>query len=437
MQFFQELGALVERRWRDQNYDEAVFPEIAAEALVETNPTQHVSPWEIIRWVNRATELPEQRDVEGRFGNPPLTLYDGPRFYIDVYYWLDGTTSTHQHAFCGAFQVLLGSSIHSQYRFENRQKINAHFSAGTITLDSVNLLSEGDIQKILPGSRYIHSLFHLDRPSATITIRTRFSPEGSPQYDYLKPYFAMDPFYRSSTMIKKVQSAALLLSMKHPEADEMIGDALSNSDFQTAFAIIEVAFNHLTNDQLERSFGLSTGQKRFDAYLDHARSRHGDLVDLILPVIEESRRQNEIASRRSRITTNEHRFFLALLLNVPDRVKLLELVKARFPEADPVETVTEWIEELANTRVSGSPEPNVLGISEFDDDYLIVFQSLLEGLTLEEIQSTFEEEPSAGDAKSSSAKPEKLYTAIRNSVLFKSIFLDSPSTMTARQSATI
>lgn len=242
-------------------------------------------------------------------------------FYIDVYYWLDGTTSTHQHAFCGAFQVLLGSSIHSQYGFENRQRINAHrqrinanFSTGKIDLRSVNLLGEGDIQKILPGSQYIHSLFHLDRPSATITIRTRFSPEGSPQYDYHKPYFAMDPFYKSPAMIKKVQS------MKHPEADELIGEALSSSDFQTAFAIIEVAFNHLTNDHIERSFGLSTGQQRFEAYLEIVRRRHGELVHLILPVIEESQRQNYITWRRQQITSNEHRFFKSIFLGLPSAV---------------------------------------------------------------------------------------------------------------------
>lgn len=422
MQFFQELGALIEGRWRDKNYGDALFPEIAADALAETNPNQHISPWDIIRWVNDATELPEQQDVEGRFGNPPITLYVGPRFYIDVYYWLDGTTSTHQHAFCGAFQVLLGSSIHSQYRFENRQRINAHFSTGNVILDSVNLLGEGDIQKILPGSQYIHSLFHLDRPSATITIRTRSSPEGSPQYDYHKPYFAIDPFYRSPAMVKKVQSASLLLSMKHPDADELIGEALSNSDFQTAFSIIQVAFSHLTNDHIERSFGISTGRQRFEAYLEIVRRRHGELAEMILPVIEESQRQNYIHWRRQQITSHEHRFFLALLLNVPDKTKLLELVKDRFPETNPVETVTEWFEELANTRMAGSSEPNVLGINGFSEDYLFVFQCLLEGLSVEQISNELGEDSVVNNGHSSGDKAEKLCNEISNSMLFKFVF---------------
>ena len=94
MEDFQKLGALVESRWQAENYSEQLFPEIAAQALAESDLPARVDPWEIIRWVHTAVTLPEQRDVEGRFGNPPITLFSGPRFYIDVYYWLDGTTST-------------------------------------------------------------------------------------------------------------------------------------------------------------------------------------------------------------------------------------------------------------------------------------------------------------------------------------------------------
>lgn len=437
MQFFQDLGALVEQRWRDQNYDDEVFPEIAVEALAEVDPSKHVDPWDIIRWLNKTAQLPEQRDVDGTFGNPPITLFNGPRFYIDVYYWLDGTTTIHQHSFCGAFQVLLGSSLLSRYRFEEKRRINDHLMAGQIILNSVELLEQGDVRAILPGRQYIHSLFHLDRPSASIIIRTQQTLSGLPQYNYLKPYFAMDPFFKSAAIIKKVQSASLLLSMKHPDADDLIGELLSCSDFQTAFPVLELLYDHLTNNPLEKAFGLSTGENRFDALLEIARHRHGELVDLILPVIDEVRRQHYLIQRRGQITSNEHRFFLALLLNVPDRAKVLELVRQRFPEQNPDNTIADWVEELANTRVAGSPEPNVLGIDDFDEDYLFVFQCLLEGRTIEQTKSAFEEELSVEDARSLGDKPEKLYNAIRNSMLFKSIFLNSTSVMSASQSMAI
>lgn len=434
MQFFQELGSLVEKRWRDQSYNEEVFPEVAAAALGEMTPCNHVSPWDVIRWLHQTTQLPEQRDVEGRFGNPPITLYDGSRFYIDVYYWLDGTTSIHQHAFCGAFQVLTGSSILSQYGFDESRRINAHFLAGKMNLNKVELLEQGDIRQIFPGRQYIHSLFHLDRPSVSIIVRTNQSPSGLPQYNYHKPYFAIDPFLREQSMIKRVQSVSLLLSMKHPEADEIIGDLLSCSDFHTAFSVLDIAFNTLPNDPLERAFGLSTGKQRFEALFEIVRRRHGELADLILPVLEEVRRQQNLIQRRGQITSNEHRFFLALLLNVPDRAKIVELVRQRFPEQDPVDTITEWVDELANTKVAGSSEPNVLGIHNYGEDYLFVFQCLLEGLTPEGIKAAFEEEFSVKDAPDLGSKPEELCDAIRNSILFQSIFVDSQSVLTASQS---
>jgi len=84
-------------------------------------------PGKSIRWVHNSVSLPEQQDIEGRFGNPPITMFSGARFYIDVYYWLDGTTAIHQHSFTGAFQVLLGSSIHSRYSFREDKIINEHF----------------------------------------------------------------------------------------------------------------------------------------------------------------------------------------------------------------------------------------------------------------------------------------------------------------------
>jgi len=431
MQLFDELGSLIEQRWKEHSYDERLFPEIAAESLAEVSPAKHVSPWEIVRWLFTTTQIPSQQDLAGEFGNPPITVYAGPRFHIDAYYWLDGTTSIHQHSFCGAFQVLLGSSLHCHYRFSPRHEINEHFIVGDMALGSVDLLEQGAIKRILPGKQYIHSLFHLDRPSVSICVRTYHTVSGAPQFRYQKPCFAVDPFFKDPLTIKQIQSASLLLSMQHPDADKMIGDLLSRSDFQTAFGILDLARSHLDSNRLEKSFGLSIGEERFQALLEIARRRHGELVDLMLPVFDEALRQRNLVHRRGQITSNEHRFFLALLLNVADRRKVLGLVGQRFPDRNPVETITEWVSELANTRVFGSAEPNVLGIEDFDEDYLFVLQCLCEGLTIEQMKSAFQEELSEEDLRGLGNKPEMLYDTIQNSTLFCSIFLDMPSAVAA------
>ena len=54
MEEFQALGALIENRWKAENYSEQLFPEVAAQALVEADLPARVDPWEIIRWVHTA-----------------------------------------------------------------------------------------------------------------------------------------------------------------------------------------------------------------------------------------------------------------------------------------------------------------------------------------------------------------------------------------------
>src|SRR5262245_36697856 len=123
MQFFLYLGHLVERLWREQNYEEDSFPRIAATALTDVSPVDVVNPSDIIRWICETNELPEQHDIGGTFGDLPVTLYQGPGFYIDAYFSLDVTTAIHHPAFSGAFQVLTGLSILSLFEFVERQRV--------------------------------------------------------------------------------------------------------------------------------------------------------------------------------------------------------------------------------------------------------------------------------------------------------------------------
>jgi hypothetical protein len=302
MKIFDDLGGLVERLWREKNYHDGAFPKIAARALAEADLPAHVSPWEIVRWVHTVAQLPRQQDVDARFGNPPITLYNGPRFYIDIYFWVDGTTQIHQHGFAGAFQVLAGSSIHSRYDFREEEAINAHVSLGQVVFKDSELLKKDDIRPIIPGKKFIHALFHLDRPSATITIRTQGSPQAQPQYSYHKPYLALDPFFKEESAVKKLQTVSLLLTIEHPEAYAQIGELLAASDFQTAFAILDLVFALQGSNTLKKTLRVSTGAEQFEEWLGKARRRHGALADRIPPVLEEERRISDLVRRRGSIT---------------------------------------------------------------------------------------------------------------------------------------
>lgn len=198
-------------------------------------------------------------------------------------------------------------------------------------------------------------------------MRTLHTPTAAPQYAYLKPSLAVNPFYRDAALSRKTQTLSLLLRMRRPDADPRIRELLAESDFATAFRLIETASQTLSEGGLRRALGLGSDLDRIEGLLEAARLRHGALVDLVPPVIAERRRQTEIAHRRATVTSEEHRFLLALLLNVSERTRLLRLVGARYPGRDPVETVVDWVEELCVTRVLGADE-NVLGLRGWDDD---------------------------------------------------------------------
>jgi len=70
-------------------------------------------------------------------------------------------------------------------------------------------------------------------------------------------------------------------------------------------------FRHLIGNPMDELFKMSTGRDRFNAILGAARTRHGELVDLLLPVLEEEERKAQLVSRRPRLpATNIASFWL-------------------------------------------------------------------------------------------------------------------------------
>ncbi len=412
MELFNKLGAEVEILWRDQNYDEAIFPELAANALKEANIPAQMSAWEVIEWTMRQTVLPDQKDLPGRFGDPPITIYNSPRFHIDVYFWLEGTTAIHQHSFCGAFQVMMGSSIHSWYEFERSESLNVFTEIGNMNLKLCELLSVGDVQTIQPGKQYIHGLFHLEQPSATIVVRTHRSPLHMPQFSYYKPHLAIDPFFDEANTTKKMQCVSAMIRAKYPRTDAFITEWLRIADFQTTFHILSSLRGYLQSNQIEQLFNLSKPQTRLDAFMEIVSERHGERANIFPQVFAHLDKVDQILRLRSFVTDPEQRFFLALLMNVEGRERIFSLVKERFPDTEPLDKVLDWTFDLAQTRVVGQNIPNALDIADFDDTDLLILENLLQDKTECEIQTILETDYGSGKVENLAQQIEKLQKAV-------------------------
>jgi len=411
MEIFREIADAIEDRWRDRHHDEAALPAIAAEALLDRLPRSGLTPQDVIEWVWNARELPVQDDLPAEFGQPPITVYRGSRFFIAVLFWLDATTSIHQHAFSGAFYVLAGSSIHSRYRFDPERRLNARLFTGSVTLESVELLKQGDARPIHSGAGFAHALFHLDHPSVSVVLRTYRDPGSDPQFQYYRPCLALDPFYKHPHTTRIVQLLTMLRKSSSPDYKALLERVVSGPDFHEALTVLLAVFG----DE-------ATNWRSFRELFAVCRARHGELADLLEAAFLEQRREVRIIRLRRTISDPMHRFFLALLINVPTRVEILALTQRMCPDSDPVETIVRWTAELTGVNAGGPSGQSLLGV-KLDEVSLDVLRLLLKGCSDAEAIERLGEQYDEADIREQRADLLELCRALRGSDFFKPLFV--------------
>ena len=170
--YFKRLGQRIQEEWLPVHYDPRQLPAVAERALREDAPHASIQPHDVSNWFLATASRPSQPNADTNFGQPPIAVYYHDHFYIEILVWLDGTTDIHQHSFDGAFCVLGGSSIHSTYRFHECARTSERVLLGDVEHLHSELLQPGDVRAIASGSSFIHSLFHLDRPSMSVVVST-------------------------------------------------------------------------------------------------------------------------------------------------------------------------------------------------------------------------------------------------------------------------
>jgi hypothetical protein len=397
VEIFAALGDRIEREWRAANYDEVELPRVAEHALREAMIDQRVAVADLIRWAITAERLPKQHDIQANFGEPPLTLFASSRFFIEALFWLDGTTVVHGHGFTGAFMVLAGSSIHTRYRFEKKTRVSSSAHIGELQVLGVELLRAGACRPIpanASGDDLTHALFHLERPSVTIVVRTYSDPDNQPQLHFYPPHIGYAFFHIDETQRRRLQIIQMLGALGGEDYERALIELLSGADYLTSvFALETAARLHIDSDE------------RLEPFLDVVRRRHGALADVLPAVLAEARRMEQLRNLRNVTQSPEHRFLLALLLNVPNRKDLLRLVREHTPDRDPIDTVVRWIQEMTTEQAEGS---NVLEI-DFDETSLAMLRCVIEGLSFEEAKVRFARDYTQEEVEAQSEALEALY----------------------------
>jgi hypothetical protein len=337
--FFKELGDTVLQQWKRENFSLEKFPQIATAALDKRPPARHVDLPALLREFLFSEDQPPQTDSE--FGEPEIVAYSHPRFYIQLLFWLDGTTAIHQHEFSGAFHVMHGSSIHAHYRFDNAKAVTPYLRVGDVRLKEIELLEAGRTMPIISGQSDIHSLFHLDSPSVTVVVRTQHDPGTGPQFNYLPPGVAFDPHFSDKLTMRRKQVLDVLEQTGDDGYADLVKAMISDLDFERGFSILHHCMPHL--DRLDQ----------WQPVMRAFEKKHHGLAKGVAATLQEDARRSYIKGLRGTIVDPEQRFFLALLMNAPTRADLLELVKQRLPKQRPREVVRQWVESLMEVSEAG------------------------------------------------------------------------------------
>jgi len=131
----------------------------------------------------------------------------------------------------------------------------------------------------------------------------------------------------------------LLISGKRAEYHDIVRHVLATEDAYSVFHFLLATFEMIEDED-----------ERYNLLLA-ARLKYPKLIEALEPALLQDERRNKILELRERLSSSDLQFFLALLLNIPERHAILNLIEQRYPSRDPVTMITSWVHELSELGV--------------------------------------------------------------------------------------
>ena len=131
------------------------------------------------------------------------------------------------------------------------------------------------------------------------------------------------------------------------------------------------------------------GRRILQQIAEAGSRQQGRLMDALVLAVERARDTKLLSGKRVAIRDADHRFFLALLMNVPSRSRIFQLVRERNPASDPADSIVGWLRDLSGQASPDGQRGDALGLGlELDESALWVIRSLLRGETEAELRDT-------------------------------------------------
>jgi hypothetical protein len=338
--YFDRLGARLEAEWGAVNRDEEAFPDLAAAALADLPPGDHLDVESLIdRLLD--PDRPASRSFAplGAFGQPGLTAWFGHGFVVEIYFWRHSLSAIHNHPFCGAFTILEGFSVHAKYDFEEEERLGARARIGRIGVGSIDLVGPGHVERFSHQRHpLVHVLLHVPIPSVSMVIRT-IRTVG--YLRYFPPTVALAMDEPDEAIGRPLMLLDTLRTGGDPAYSGRLEWFLGKADFETTFRA------------LSRIWGSADSDER-EALIEVAARRHGGRVDAIARALDAAIRAAEIDGLRAQLTATDDRLVATGLMVAETREQLLSLFAER--HANPADELRRFTDEVCSEAKTLIPE---------------------------------------------------------------------------------
>ena len=331
MDYFKEIGKKLSACCGEGELGEN-FPELAAEVLAAFPVPAEVGIEFMADWALGRERLPEQVNFHSGFGEPPLVVYEEPRFYAEVLFWFHGRTSIHGHGFYGAYQVLAGYSIEAQFAYHRDHEPVPGIQVGALEPTALRLITPGDITRILPEEAFIHTVMHMGNPSLTLVIRNK---GGLVQFDYSMNGLGVNAYQDSQSHVRQAEVLSAFHAANPDGFETRLLEFLKTGSAHRMARVLKEMEHEIDEEFL-------VGEIH-----ELAVERFGPLGELIIESLTRTISGNMIWDEVAGMDDPAIQLRTALLDLFPENQDLLAVVARTFPDREPADVLENWTDTVS------------------------------------------------------------------------------------------
>lgn len=291
------------------------------------------------------------------------------------HYWFDDIATPHHHAWTGFFMNLKGRVIHSVYDFDAEKRIGPHLAFGKLRSHTTELITEGMAVPVCPGDAYIHSLWHIDNPCISLSVRiksSRFTPDAlTLDYDrWSGTAFCISQRDDVSQLYKWLR---LQLQTNKANYYRTIDDILNREDVTTVILLLSMIMN------TEMDLDLA------DYLKSRSPDRSSEMSERYAAFAEGLARNRLFTNIRLNVTDSELRALFGALYLASDLRHFLEIIGLLFLDSQPERKAARLLFlAIATPEVEGSS-------MEVKKELWCFFESVLSGQDCQRVLEQIEQ----------------------------------------------